>query len=110
MTIPPGIKSIPRKVSDMVREMVPRFRQALSEEEAALGLHLRGNAALLEALTNLLRTRIEGRAQIPAPTDLLVCKAMIERDREIQWIISRLEYIHASPVAELEQSDREQPA
>jgi hypothetical protein len=109
VTIPPGVKDIPRKVSDLVREMVPRLRQQLTAEEAALGLHLRGNAALLEALKALLRARIELRGTLPVPTEALTCKVMMERDRELQWIIARLEYIHASPVTQLE-DDRERPA
>lgn len=108
MTIPPGFGNAVQKVSDMVREMIPRFRHHLTEEEAALGLHLRGNAALLAALTNLVRTRIQGRGQLPVPIDPVICRGMMERDRELQWLLSRLEYVHASPVTPLE-DDREQP-
>ena len=109
MTIPPGLKNAAGKVSDMVREMIPRFRHHLTDEEAALGLHLRGNAPLLEALRGLIHARIEARAQLPAPSEPLVCKSMVDRDRELQWLISRLEYVHASPVNQPE-DDRERPA
>lgn len=110
MTIPPGIKDIPRKVSDMVREMIPRFRHHLTEEEAALALHLRGNTVLLEALKALIQTRISGRGSIPVPIDPIVCRGMMERDRELQWLLSRLEYVHTSPVTQPEHDVREQPA
>jgi len=110
VTIPPGLGNAARKVSDMVREMIPRFRHQLTAEEAALGLHLRGNAALLEALKALIKTRIQGRASIPTPIDPVVCRGMMERDRELQWLLSRLEYIHASTVSQLGEEEREQPA
>ena len=110
MTIPKALHDmLPKKVSDLVREMIPRFRHTLTKEEADLGVYLRGNTALLESLKALIRTRMEGRASLPVPIDPLVCKVMMERDRELQWLLSRLEYIHASPVAELEER-REQPA
>ena len=109
MTIPPGLKSAAGKVSDMVREMIPRFRHHLTKEEAALGLYLRGNKPLLEALSALIWTRIQGRGLLPVPTDPVICRGMMERDRELQWLLSILEYVHASPVNPPE-DNREQPA
>jgi hypothetical protein len=81
----------------MVRDMIPRMRITLSREEAELAVHLRGNDALLVALRNLMLSRIEGRAAVPEPTDPLACKSMVARDRELQWLMGRINYIHRSP-------------
>lgn len=93
--------SVPKtfaRVADMVRDMIPRLRVSLSPEEGALGPHLRGNDPLMSALRNLITSRIDGRATVPEPTDPLVCKSMVARDRELQWLLSRLEYVHRSPI------------
>jgi hypothetical protein len=100
MTVPPGMSSAARKVSDIVREMVPHFRPRLSRDEQLVGVHLRGNEQLFEGLKGILQSRIEGRARVPEPSDPLVCKSMLAHDREVQWLLSRLEFIYRSPVSE----------
>lgn len=110
MTIPRGMLAATQKVSDMVRAMVPHLRGRLTPDEAALAVHLRGNERLYEDLTRIIRGRIGGRASLPEPSDPLVCKSMLARDRELQWLLSRLEFIHRSPVATPADSDGEPPA
>lgn len=111
MTVPRGVQSAARRVSDMVRDMVPHFRQRLTRDEQRLGIYLRGNMELFEALTGLVQSRIEGRGKLPVPSNPILCKAMMERDRELQWLLSRLEFVYRSPAPQLaEEEEREQPA
>jgi len=85
------------RVADMVRDMIPRIRITMSKDEAALAVHLRGNDPLHVAIRNLILSRIEGRAAVPEPTDPLACKSMVARDRELTWLLGRLDFIHRSP-------------
>ena len=111
MTVPRGIKEATQRVSDFVRDLIPQWRKHLSKEDARLAVYLRGNTDLWEALQALIHTRISGRASVPVPSDPIVCKAMLERDRELQWLLSRLEFVYRSAVSQPEQQDdREQPA
>jgi len=110
VTVPRGMGHVARTVADMVREMVPRHRRTLSEEERIVGVHLRGNDALFNGLKSMIESRIGGRAHLPVPSDPLICKSMLERDNELRWLLSRLEAIHSSPVAEPVEDTREQPA
>ena len=111
MTIPPGFKAKTQRVTEMVMEMLPKWRHRMTQEEAALGVHLRGNAPLLEALKALIQARITGRASVPVPTDPIACKAILDRDRELQWLLWRLEFVHRSPASVPgHDEDREQPA
>ena len=92
----------------MVRNMVPKFRNRLDIDEMELGIYLRGNEPLYESLILVIRHRIEGRANLKVPSDPLMCKAILDRDSELQWLLSRLELVyHSSPVQEAE---GEQPA
>lgn len=97
MSILKDIAGNARRVSDMVREMFPRFRTALSEEDRDLAVHLRGNERLYNALTAILRSRIQGRDQLPVPSDPLTCKSILERNNELRWMLSKLEYLYRSP-------------
>jgi ribosomal protein S12 methylthiotransferase accessory factor YcaO len=102
--------NVVKRVSDIVREMMPRFRQArLTPGELSLAIHLRGNVALYEAMTKLLQARIQGRAVIAEPSDPIQCKAMLARDGEIRWLLAELEFLYRSP-ANPETDDMEQPA
>ena len=103
-------QGVRRKVSDMVREMVATRRPDLTAEEEALAVHLRGNVALYSALMALIQTRIGGRANLPEPSDPLVAKSMLARDRELQWLLKVLEHVHLSPVSQSADRDGEQPA
>lgn len=82
----------------MVREWLPTMRYRMSPEEASLGIYLRGNTPLMQALCALLQARISGRAKAQEPSDPMECKSMIARDREIQWLLGRLDFIYHSPV------------
>lgn len=98
------------KVADYVRSLLPAMRLGLSESEQALAAHLRGNERLYNDLTAVLRGRIEGRARIAEPTDPLVCKSILARDREIQFLLGRLDLLYRSPVNEATEEDEgEQP-
>ena len=94
-----GIGTATQRVSEMVREMVPKWHYRLTEQEAALGPHLRGNDALLEALSNLIMERILIRGKKDVPSDPVVCKESMARDREVLWILSKLDYVYNSPVS-----------
>jgi hypothetical protein len=98
VTIPPFVEQAKKKVSDLVRDLGIARRTIVIQEEQRLGPHLRGQAALYDALVALIRTRIDGRAGVPEPSDPMVAKSMIARDRELQWLLSRLESVYRSPV------------
>lgn len=111
MTVPKGFSATMGRVSDMVREAFPRMRPTrLTEDERVVGIYLRSNDNLLEGLRNVIESRIRSRGNLPVPSDPVVCKAILERDRELQWLISRLEFIHGSPALQEEEQQREQPA
>lgn len=98
------------KVSDYVRALFPAMRFGFSETEASLATHLRGNERLYNDLTAFLRGRIEGRARTAEPSDPLVCKSMLARDREVQFLLGRLDLLYRSPVnASPDVEDGEQP-
>jgi hypothetical protein len=90
--------------------MVPRLRQRMSDDERQVAKHLRGNTDLRDGLKGIIQARIEGRLQLPEPSDPVVCKSMAARDRELQWLLGRLELIYRSPVSEPADLDDEQPA
>jgi hypothetical protein len=100
----------PRRVSDIVRDMVPFMRNRMSGAEHDLAVHLRGNEALFNALSTVLRERLEGRARLSEPSDPVACKSMVARDRELQWLLGRLDYLYRSPVATPTDDGGEQPA
>jgi len=110
MTVPRFAESGMRRVADMVRELVPSLRNRLSKEDEVLALQLRGNAPLYEAIIGIIKARIGGRQMVPEPSDPLVAKSMLARDRELQWLLGKLEFLYHSSPSNLEQDDREQPA
>jgi hypothetical protein len=110
MTVPPGLKSVARKVSDVVREMIPRHRVTLTPEEQTVGIYLRGNKDLYESLRDLIESRIGGRANLSVPSNPIDCKAILDRDHELRWLLNRLAFIYSAPVAQPTDSDGEQPA
>lgn len=97
------------KVADYVRALFPALRPGFTEAEQALAMHLRGNERLYNDLTAVLRGRIEGRARVAEPTDPLMCKSMLARDREIQFVLGRLGLLYRSPVNELTDEDEGEP-
>lgn len=112
MTIPNMVNFARNTVSDMVRSMLPKHGQppTMSAEDQRLAIHLRGNKDLFESLRETILSRIAGRAGIPEPSDPLIAKSMIARDRELQWLLGKLESVYASPVMDTEPTDEEQPA
>ncbi len=109
LTIPRGVAGPALRVSDMVRNMVPRLRNSLSDPERRVGIHLRGNEDLFHGLRDLIESRIGVRVNLPVPSDPIQCKAFLERDRELLWLLSRLELIFSSPVAQSADNSDEQP-
>jgi hypothetical protein len=99
------------RVRDMVLAMVtsPRPIVVLTQEEADLGPHLRGNQKLYDALVNVVRARLSGRESQPVPSDPLDCRAVMERNHELRWLLARLDAVYRSPVNQ-PADDREQPA
>ena len=82
------------RVADIVRGMFLSSRvPAMEPEEQDLALHLRGNDKLLASLIGVIEARIAGRAKVPEPSDPIVAKSMIARDRELQWLVSRLQLV-----------------
>jgi hypothetical protein len=112
LTIPPGVQSRIRRVSDVVRDMIPGIRQQqLTSEEASVAIYLRGNENLYNGLKGIVEARIAGRATVAEPSDPVACKSIIARDRELQWLLSRLEHIYSSPLSEAAiDDDSELPA
>jgi hypothetical protein len=108
LTIPPAITQATTRVSDFLREMIPKWRTTMTPEEAALAVHLRGNDKLMASLRDLIMSRIGGRASLPEPSDLLTCKSWLARDRELQWLLGRLEALHRSPV--MQPADNREPS
>ncbi len=110
MTTPPAMQGTVRKVSDMVREMIPRLRRhPLLADEQKVAVHLRGNDMLLEGLKGIIQARIWGRLSLPEPSDPVACKSMVARDRELQWLLSRLEYIYGSPISQSADNEGGEP-
>ncbi|KKN27292.1 hypothetical protein LCGC14_0866070 [marine sediment metagenome] len=108
-TVPPGAMNLPRRVVDIVRDLVPRFRNSLSPVEQRVAIYLRGNENLFEGLKALIELRIQGRANVPEPSDPIQCKSMLARDREIQSFLTRLEFIYKSPIKQPAPDDGEPP-
>ena len=107
--MPRGVRAATQKITDVLGDFLPKFRDRLTPDEQDLGIYLRGNKELYEALTKVIQFRIEGRAKVPEPSDPLMCKSMLARDRELQTLLSRLEYVYRSPVLQ-PADDGEQPA
>lgn len=110
MTVPKGVRARTQKVADMLRDIIPQFRHRLTPDEERLGIHLRGNQDLYEALSNLILSRIEGRAKLPEPSDPVVCKSMLAKDRELEWVLLRLEFVYRSPALKSVEDHSEPPA
>ena len=109
MSVLRGMSTGVKKVSEMVMEMFPNIRGRMTAEEQALAGHLRGNEGLYDALTELIRFRMQARDRMAVPSDPLVCKGILERQNELRWLLSRLEAVYRSPANP--QSDKgEQPA
>ena len=106
MTTPPDS----RRIVDMLRDHIPFMRQRLTPTELDIGIHLRGNEALYEALTRLIRTRLEGRAKLPEPSNPIDCKSLVARDCELRWLLNRLDTIYLSPVVQPVDESGEPPA
>lgn len=102
---------MPRTVAEMVRRMVPSLRRTLTPEEHTLSVYLRGNEDMFNSLKGIIESRMKGRAGVPEPSDPVECKSMVARDRELLWLLAKLEFIYRSPIAvPTEQIDDEQPA
>lgn len=110
MTVQERVRTAARTVADSVREMFPHYRDRSTFHERQLGIFLRGNKDLYEALTGIIQSRIEGRANLPEPSDPLQCKSMMARDRECQSILSRLSLIYRSPAPQPAEEGGEPPA
>lgn len=107
MTMAGSIGNGTQRLTDMVRAMIPSLRQpVLTPDEADLGIHLRGNEALCIALTGVLQARIRSRAAGPVPADPMACKAILDRDNELRWVLGRLDFIYRSAVNQQDTSER----
>ena len=99
-----------RSITDMVMGMVPGLRTRPSPVEQDLAVHLRGNENLLSALRDLIDSRIKARAALALPSTPQECQISMTRDRELQWLVGRLEYVYHSPVSQGNDEQGEQPA
>ena len=97
------------RVSDMVRRVIPFMKNPLTQSEQQLGIYLRGNIGLHDALVGLIQFRLDVMARVQEPPDPIACKSLVARDRELRWFKSRLDSIFQSPVHE-PASDSEPPA
>jgi hypothetical protein len=84
----------------MVRDMISRIRHTESEHHESLRPHLRGNEALYKALTTMIQSRIEGRAQLRLPSDPLQAYGSLARDKECQWLLGQLGFVYNGPIQE----------
>ena len=107
MTIPPALRSVMPRVADMVRGMFPSYKPSLSPDEQTLAIFLRGNRELYDALVSVIKVRTEGRAKVPLPSNPMDCMVSMARDKELRWLLSRLEAILHSPADPAQ--DGEQP-
>lgn len=107
MTIPRALQGQFTRVADLVRSLVPGVRgpAMLTQDEAQLGVFLRGNGPLYDALRGIIEARIEGRLSLPEPSDPLVCKSMLARDRECQLLLLRLELIYRGPAPSADEGE-----
>lgn len=94
------------RVRDMAMGLLSKFRHHVLQEELALAPHLRGNELLYGALVALITSRINGRASQPPPSDPVDCRASMERDYELRWLLSRLESAYRSPVNQAADSEQ----
>lgn len=99
-----------KRVSDVVREMIPRHRQSFTKAEMDLAVHLRTNEALFYDLCKVIESRITGRAVLPVPSNPTDCLASMARDHELRLLLSRLEALRRSPATPPAEDDGEQPA
>lgn len=99
VTVPKGLGEAAGTVRDMVLGMTTKMRQSLTADEQRLAAHLRGNEDLFEGLKSIIQSRIEGRARLKEPSDPLICKSMLARDRELRSLLNRLEFVYRSPVS-----------
>lgn len=106
MTMPRQI----RRVRDMVLAMLPGVRVVLTPPEEAFAPYIRGNAPLYEALTTFVNARLNARASQPVPPEPIDCRASMERDHELRWLLSRLDFIYRSPVHTPAADENEPPA
>jgi len=110
MAILDDVREARTRLSEFVAQTFPRLvGHQLSREEMTLAVHLRGNDALRAALCAIVENRIKQRALVPEPRDPIVCKSAIARDRELQWLLGRIEAIYRSPVNQ-EDKEGEPPA
>jgi hypothetical protein len=110
MTVPKLISKPMGRVSDMVRGMVPFSRHELTADEADVAVYLRKHNALYEGLKAVIEARIGVRATLPVPSDPILCKAMLDRDSELRWLIGHLDYIRRFPAAQPVDDHSEPPA
>lgn len=88
------------RLRDIVLSMVtaPRPTVVLTQEEADLGPHLRGNEKLYNALVSVVSARLSGRESRPVPSDPQDCRAIMERNHELRWLLARLDAVYRSQV------------
>lgn len=100
MTEPPvGVRE---RLADVVRGMRNTFvrRKEFTPEERTVAIHLRGNEVLYKALASILESRIEGRAHLPVPSNPQECMASMVRDKELRWVLAKLDSIYRAPLIE----------
>ena len=93
----------------MVRDMIGRVCHPETEHHEKLRPHLRGNAALFEALSRLITSRIEGRASLRMPSDPLQAYARLAADKEDKWLLGQLDFVYRGPMQQPAEIDSEQP-
>ena len=99
------------RLRDWVVANIPLLgRFSLQPHEHDLAAHIRGNTPLHESLRTFITARINARASQPVPSEPIECRASMERDHELRWLLSRLDFIYRSPVNPAAQEDGEPPA
>ena len=99
------------RLRDWVVANIPLLgRFSLQPHEQDLAAHLRGNAPLYESLKTFINARLDARSVQPVPSEPIKCLAILERNHEDRWLLSRLDLIFRSPVNPAAQEDGEPPA
>ena len=100
------------RLADWVLANLPGMggRIVLTPQEESLAAHLRGNTPLQEAINEFINARLRVRDTQPVPTDPMDCRATLERQAELRWLLARLDLLYRSPVNPAAQEDGEPPA
>ena len=100
-TIPP-VTAIRKKLAQWLTEQnsVETLAPTMSPAQYGVSGWLSGDRAKLSSLIELLRARIEGRGQMPIPSNPHDAVVRLSADAEARMIMSELTFIATRPVGQ----------